>query len=231
MSVDDAGCMDPDPDVARERDCELGRSRWARLLLVPVIGVLGLVGSIATSFVVALPVGAQTTPTLQTLPNPVQFAFLGGPTPTVLKDSAALQGGTNPTGTITFTLFFYGIFGEVPLVDTETVSVNGNGTYSTPLGYTVPPDGRSAYQWDASYSGDSNNNPVAETNNSSEVVTVFPLRGRHELGWRPPGRAGERVGVLDRPSRRRSVQLWGRPLLGLAARTRHPRLGHRGHRG
>ena len=52
-----------------------------------------------------------------------------------LNDTATLAGGFNPTGTITFTLFHNG--GTTP-VDTETVTVNGNGTYTTPTGFTLP---------------------------------------------------------------------------------------------
>ena len=48
--------------------------------------------------------------------------------------------------------------GSTP-VDTETVTVSGNGTYTTPTGYTLPTTGTvtGTYQWDASYSGDTNN--------------------------------------------------------------------------
>ena len=48
-------------------------------------------------------------------------------------------------------------------VDTETVNANGDGTYTTPIGYTVPTTGTvtGTYQWVVSYSGDGNNNPVA----------------------------------------------------------------------
>ena len=74
-----------------------------------------------------------------------------------LTDTATLAGGFNPTGTITFTLFQNG--GTTP-VDTETVTVNGNGTYTTPTGFTLPTTGTvtGTYQWDATYSGDANNN-------------------------------------------------------------------------
>ena len=69
-----------------------------------------------------------------------------------LKDTATLSGGYNPTGTITFTL--YNPNGT--LVDTVTVTVSGDGSYTTPTGYTLPTTGTvtGTYQWDASYSGD-----------------------------------------------------------------------------
>ena len=111
--------------------------------------------------------GANTA--IATTPSPASATL--GSTPITLKDSAVLSGGSNPTGTITFTLFFNG--GSTP-VDTETVSVNGGGTYNTPTGFTVPVAKTSAgtYQWNAAYSGDSNNNPVSENNAPSEQAVV-----------------------------------------------------------
>src|SRR5205807_94686 len=69
-----------------------------------------------------------------------------------LTDSATLSGGFSPSGTITFTLYAAGNI----VVDTETVSVSGDGTYSTPNGYLAGATG--TYQWVASYTGDANNN-------------------------------------------------------------------------
>jgi hypothetical protein len=59
------------------------------------------------------------------------------------------------------------------VVDTETVMVNGNGTYTTP-GYTLPTTGTvvGTYQWNASYSGDANNSAVSENGNAAEQVSV-----------------------------------------------------------
>ena len=91
--------------------------------------------------------------------------------PAVLTDSAALSGGYHPTGTITFTLVY-----NSDVVDTETVTVSGNGTYTTPAGYTLPSSGTvtGTYQWNASYSGDGNSNPASENGDPSEQVTVNP---------------------------------------------------------
>ena len=88
-----------------------------------------------------------------------------------LKDTAVLSGGYHETGTITFTLYL-----GSTLVDTETVSVNGNGTYTTPTGYTLPTTGTvtGTYQWDASYSGDTNNASASENNAAAEQVVVSP---------------------------------------------------------
>src|SRR5262249_10311060 len=81
------------------------------------------------------------------------------------------SGGFNPTGTITFTLFFNGL-----LKDTETVTVNGNGTYTTPTGFTLPTTGTvtGTYQLDATYNGDSNNHSVSDINATNEQVVVSP---------------------------------------------------------
>jgi hypothetical protein len=91
----------------------------------------------------------------------------GGVVGTVtLKDSATLSGGVNETGTITFTLFAPN---GVTVVDTETVAVNGNGTYVTPIGYVPTTPG--TYNWVAAYSGDANNLPVS-SHFGDEPVTV-----------------------------------------------------------
>src|SRR5947207_2467505 len=76
-------------------------------------------------------------PTLSTTPD--QTSVTLGP-PVTLKDTAYLEGGSNPTGIITFTLV--GPDGTT-VVDTEMVLVNGNGLYSTPTGFTpgVTPSG------------------------------------------------------------------------------------------
>jgi hypothetical protein len=113
--------------------------------------------------------GAAVTPTLSTTPSPTSVTL--GSTSTILKDSATRSGGTSPTGTITFTLFLNG--GNTP-IDTETVSVAGDGTHTTPTGFTLPTAGTvtGTYQWDATYSGDANNNAASDNNNPNELVTV-----------------------------------------------------------
>ena len=61
-------------------------------------------------------------------------------------------------------------------MDTETAAVNGNGSYSTPTGYTLPTTGTvtGTYQWDASFTGDTNNNAASENSATAEQVTVTP---------------------------------------------------------
>ena len=112
---------------------------------------------------------SAASPTITTAPNPTTVK--AATAPPILTDAATQSGGFSPTGTIIFTLFHNG--GPTP-VDTETVTVNGNGTYTTPAGFTLPSGSTSTgtYQWDASYSGDTNNNTVSDNNAANEQVTV-----------------------------------------------------------
>jgi len=108
--------------------------------------------------------------TIKTLPSP-QTVTLSGSSVT-LKDVAFLDLGYHPTGTVTFTLFLGG-----SLLDTETVTVSGNGTYTTPTGYTLPSSGTvtGTYEWLANYSGDANNNPSATASGDEPVVVGAPV--------------------------------------------------------
>jgi hypothetical protein len=110
------------------------------------------------------------SPTLLTTPAPSTVTL--GPAAPPLQDAATLSGGFTPTGSITFTLL--GPDGVTP-VDSETVGVTSNGTYSTATGFTLPPSGpvTGTYQWEASYSGDGNNSAV-RSGPGSEPVTVSP---------------------------------------------------------
>ena len=104
------------------------------------------------------------SPTLTTTPGGTIVLSSGN----TLSDSATLKGGYGiPTGTITFTLY---ASNGTTVVDTETDSVSGNGTYGTPSGYT--PTVAGTYYWVASYSGDDNNNSVSATTQGNEPETV-----------------------------------------------------------
>ncbi len=111
----------------------------------------------------------KASPTISTTPSASSITLTNSSE--TLKDTAVLSGGSNPTGTITFTLYYNG-----NLVDTEMATVSGDGTYSTPTGYTLPTNKTvtGTYQWDATYSGDGNNNSVSENNNAAEQTTVSP---------------------------------------------------------
>src|SRR2546425_526620 len=75
-----------------------------------------------------------------------------------VSDVAHLTLGTNPTGTISFTL--YSDAGCTTSVFTSSATVSGNGDYSSG-NFTATQAG--TYHWRASYSGDLNNNPAGPT--------------------------------------------------------------------
>ena len=112
---------------------------------------------------------SAASPKLSTSPSSTSVTL--GANPVTLKDTADLTGGYNETGFVTFTLYYDG---GATAVDTETVSVSGDGSYSTPTGLTLPSNATAtgAYQWDAAYSGDANNNAVSDVDNADEQVTV-----------------------------------------------------------
>ncbi len=131
----------------------------------------GTVFELTTSPALELVTVSAASPTISTTPEPAAVTL--GSAPTTLKDTASLTGGYNPTGTITFNLCAPN--NPVP-VDTETVAVNGNGIYATPTGYTLPATGAATgtYQWDASYSGDANNQAIpAETTMTLDTLASF----------------------------------------------------------
>jgi uncharacterized repeat protein (TIGR01451 family) len=96
----------------------------------------------------------KTTPSINTTPIATPSAVLGA----TLSDSATLSNGYNPTGNILFSL--WGPSDQTcegNPVFTDTVTVSGNGTYYS-QGFSALVAG--IWNWIASYSGDSNNNPA-----------------------------------------------------------------------
>ena len=98
-----------------------------------------------------------------------------------MTDTATFSGGSSPTGKITFNLYGPSVAANCTTapVDTEVVSVNGNGPYTTPTGFI--PSQAGTYWWTASYGGDTKNNPVA-SNCGAESVTIGFAPGAH-LYW------------------------------------------------
>jgi hypothetical protein len=86
-----------------------------------------------------------------------------------LTDRAVLSGGTNPFGTITFYLFAPGATPDATNsnnVYADTVTVAGNGTYTTAAGTNpggYPPTAAGTYQWVAVYGGDAGNTGTASS--------------------------------------------------------------------
>jgi len=105
----------------------------------------------------------QATPALTTAASPVSGSR-------TISDTAVLQGGFKPTGTITFRLYGPGdaacatpVFSAAATAFVSTVSPS----------YTPPAGG--AYHWIATYGGDANNTTVAGScSDPAETVTVAP---------------------------------------------------------
>ena len=74
---------------------------------------------------------SKSGPTITTTPSPTTVPL--GTSSVTLTDTADVEGGSNPTGTITFTLVAPG----GGTVDTEMVPVSGNGIYTTPTGFVL----------------------------------------------------------------------------------------------
>ena len=99
-----------------------------------------------------------------------------------LSDSATITGASNPTGlaTITFSLYRGLTCNSTTLVDTRTVNVNGNGSYSsgdtTIGGSTIHVTLQGVYRWAASYSGDANNTGKTEDcgGNNEDLKVINP---------------------------------------------------------
>jgi subtilisin family serine protease len=129
----------------------------------------GLAGKLASGgrLDLAAAVGTSAPPASSSLTNtPGGTVVVGNAN---LTDAATLSNGNNPTGSITFTLYAPGST-TAPL-DTETVAVNGNGTYRTPAGYL--PSSTGSYQWVASYSGDAGN-AAASASGTESVSKASP---------------------------------------------------------
>ena len=88
---------------------------------------------------------------------------------TTIKATATLAGGFNPTGTVIFQLY-NNPNGTGNPFDSETVTVNGNGVYQTPVGYGTNAAG--TFYWVATYSGDTNNNGVSSVTSSAPVTVL-----------------------------------------------------------
>jgi hypothetical protein len=112
----------------------------------------------------------RATPELETRAS--EDVTLGG----TVKDTAALFGAVNPTGTITFRLFGpnNASCAGTP-VFTSTVAVHGNGTYSSA---SFKPTAVGTYRFVAAYGGDANNPSVSTLcNDPNESVSVSHRKG------------------------------------------------------
>jgi hypothetical protein len=118
----------------------------------------------------------KTGPTIETAVSPSTI-ILGG-SPDSASDTATLDGGFDPTGTITFNAYGPSDTAVCTLgseVFTDTVDVNGNGPYTSGA---FTPSAAGKYWWVASYSGDDNNDPASDSCGAQyEVLAVEPPSG------------------------------------------------------
>ncbi|HEV2969671.1 MAG TPA: hypothetical protein VGY55_06750, partial [Pirellulales bacterium] len=83
------------------------------------------------------------------------------------EDSAALSGGDQASGAINFTL----TAPDNSVVDTETISPNGDATYNTSNVNVATQVG--TYTWAVSFAGDSLNNPASDQGGPAEQLTTI----------------------------------------------------------
>ena len=132
----------------------------------------------------------KASPAIVTTPNQ---AVVEQGTATTLTDTATLSGGFGETGTITFTL----VGANNKVLDTETVKVNGDGSYTTPKGYSLPANAaQGIYQWNATYCGDSNNVSATDSNNAAEQVTVVTCGQYQNVSFTVYDSTGHLVGTF-----------------------------------
>lgn len=119
------------------------------------------------------------TPTLTTTASP------GGALGVAVTDTATLAGGTNPTGSITFTLHGPGdVACAAPPVFVATETVNGNGTYTSDA---FTPTVAGTYRWVAAYnSADAANNSVSTACGDPAETVTSPPPGRPSASRSPP---------------------------------------------
>jgi hypothetical protein len=107
---------------------------------------------------------------VKSTPSIVTQASAGGAIGTQLTDTATVSGGTNPTGTVTFTLFGPdNVSCSGSPIHTSTVALAGGSATSSAFTPTAP----GVYRWVAVYSGDANNVSVTHPCNSpNESATI-----------------------------------------------------------
>src|SRR3989442_9724473 len=82
------------------------------------------------------------------------------------QDSSVLPGGHKESGTISFTL----TAPDSTIVDTETVTPSGDGTYTTSNSNVAKQVG--TYTWTVNYAGDALNNAAKDQGGKVEQVTT-----------------------------------------------------------
>lgn len=134
------------------------------------------------------------SPTITTSPQPTT-----GKTGEQFRDQATLSGGNSPTGTITFRLFGPGDpLCQNPPVFTDTVTVTGNGTYTSDP-FTPNHSQFGTFEWTAVYSGDGDNNPASSLCGAEPIVVIrIPAHFlAYEVDQETPVHATEPVLLTD----------------------------------
>src|SRR6185295_3462634 len=93
-----------------------------------------------------------------------------------LWDSADLEGGNHPTGTMTFRLYAPSDVNYTNPVYTNTIPVNGDGWYggASVISWVPPANAATGtYQWVVTYNGDVNNPSISSgKGDEPEVVST-----------------------------------------------------------
>ncbi len=149
-----------------------------------VARLVGAVALLAFAIISADPAAAAVAPSL--------LATASGATMVGLQvfDNVNLAGGSSPTGTVTFSLFGPGnaTCAGTPIFS-ATTTVAGNGPYNS-AHFTTTEAG--TYQWEATYSGDANNNLIGPTSCSDPKESV--IVGEFPTGLTTTASAGAQVG-------------------------------------
>ena len=117
----------------------------------------------------------KNTTLVTTSVSPSSITLGSSETPSA-SDTATLSGGYDPTGSITFYVYYSATSTPsctgTPVFTSSPVSVDGNGAYSSPA-YT--PSEVGYYFWTANYTGDANNTGYTTSCGASgETLTVSP---------------------------------------------------------
>ena len=120
--------------------------------------------------------GSETVTVTKASPKLATTPSASVPVGGTVSDTATLSGSYKGTGSVTFSLYGPGDTGCQTALSQKTVTVNGDGGYSSGA-VTVTTPG--TYEWVASYTGDANNDS-AVSGCGSEAVKVTPqtLTGR-----------------------------------------------------
>ncbi len=130
--------------------------------------------ALVTVFTNGIPSDARYLTVNQTAPTLTAQASDGVVIGGTVSDTAILDGGTVPGGSVTFDL--YGPDDETcgaASIFSSTVAIAGNGSYTSA---SFTPSEAGTYRWVASYSGDVNNAAVnGECNDTNQSVVVATL--------------------------------------------------------